>query len=189
MIDFPKTLAEAVAQSPAVIEYHWIDKGRLAVPFVVRIGDGRVFDFEWSRHDGTAYYTPSGRVRDTAVFRVRTLSKPLRGKRPLVYIADGIRPVLDDGSDADLESLGYERIAAPLADPFANAVEGECEYCKVCDDWFGTESESILCDHVWWCDHVGLWVGRGSEERGGLCRSKDCGNCEYVRRWRKERRR
>jgi hypothetical protein len=185
----PATLAEAVAQSPAVIEYRHVDRGRRVVPFSVTLGNGRHYDFEWSRSHGTLFYSLSGAGPLDDTVELSGFAEPRKGKPVPIWIAESLRPVDHGGRPADLAALGYVRLPEPLGDPFEGADESETVYCGRCRDWLPDDGSSFVCDHVWWCNNTGWFIGPGADEGGAVCSGEHCWACRRVREERAERRR
>lgn len=141
------------------------------------------WDFEWSRRYRTSYYHMSGSGGELALY-VAGFCEPQPPPGEL-WVADGI-PVLRNSlkpkrikSDDVLLRMGYRRLKLPrlltawdgtkTRNPFEIADEGECVYCKLCDDWFLEDSH---CEHMHWCDGCGMFVYTESREivdSTGLC--------------------
>jgi hypothetical protein len=95
-----------------------------------------------------------------------------------IYIASSLPVVNAKGhllSAAQIARLGYERIEAPLGDPFEFAVEGEeTIWCDRCDDHLPCAD---LCEHVWWCSTVGDYLGADGTV-DAPCKNSDCDECD-----------
>ena len=99
------------------------------------------WDFDWSKHMGCSYFHKSGGGDDTV-----TLCGTTKGTIRF-WAAAGValmnaknKPVRDPAR------LGYVRLPAPLEDPFEGGIEGEVDYCALCNDW--TSDEDRGCRHI-----------------------------------------
>lgn len=117
------------------------------------------FDFEWSKRDACSYFHKSGGGPFKAVTLLAVEGSILR-----IWAADCVSLVDSEGRPITYRralDLGYERLDAPLGDPFEDGIEGQCEYCAVCDDWLPDDS---LCSHPFEDVRTGEVVGPGSED-------------------------
>ena len=113
------------------------------------------FDFEWSKRFGCSYFHKSagGPMTPEVV---------TGGWKPTLWAAECVQFVDEQGAPVeDLAAFGWTRLAAPLGDPFEDGIEGQCEYCTVCDDWLPDDS---LCSHLFEDVRTGEVVGPGSED-------------------------
>lgn len=168
------------------IEYRQRGDGEW-IPFDVARGDHH-YDVEWSKRYGSLYFDCVG-FGGTDKFSVNRFTEP--GIHAKLWISPDVRLVQSveraDGKwikvpfpPDQLASMGYELIAEPLRpDPFADACEGDTQYCSICDDWLPTEGR--MCDHVWWCGSLGWYVGPGFEKGDGTCDNEECDDCEKHR--------
>lgn len=183
-----KTLAEAVAQAPCMIEYR--REGKLVVPFDVRLGNGDVFDFEYSRAHNTVYYNKTGnygkpRAEVGRLWCGRHKDAPCACPDTPLWVAPGI-PIVDSATGdpvTDLAARGYELLGgdvSPYGDPFENAIECEdTAYCPRCQSWLPDEEQ--LCEHVWWCateQGFVMWRAGKNDDFGEPCREEDCYLCD-----------
>lgn len=122
-----------------------------------------VWDAEWCARNETIYVHMSG--GGGSVY-FNALSE---GARCKAWVAEGetittTRRTGDDSWEtaeidrAELTAMGFDLLDAPLADPFADAEEGETIYCDRCEDFLPTENVGQPCDHIAWCDKEGWWV-------------------------------
>lgn len=124
------------------------------------------WDFEWSKHMGCSYFHRSG-----GGDRIVTLYGVAKGTLRF-WAADGVffenakgKPVQDPST------LGYVRIPAPLGDPFEGGIDGEADYCAICDDWSSHENRG--CRHIFWNDRHGILDGPGADNPTDVSESFD----------------
>lgn len=149
------------------------------------------YDFDWCKTNKTIYQHGSGGGGDWQKIHVAQFCEPVPPKAKL-WLADGVRPVeyVNGGkktravSDARLLKMGIIRIPHPLEltrfnvfrtdrtwNPFDVAEEGECHYCKHCDDML-PGGDGALCEHAGWCEICGWWTYRTDDG----CVSLDSGD-------------
>jgi hypothetical protein len=191
-------MVEYVNRKPAnvITEEHWdhtrmpwfnpeLDKPRGTCP--------QYWDFEWSKSYGHSFYHNSGGGGD---FRVCVCPFVQRSPPPgELWVAEGI-PILKyagDGStlpvdgDEELLRMGYRVLRRPRLligpygkksrNPFDVSEEGECLYCKICDDWLLVDAYPGPCEHLDWCEKCAMWVyvrgGKFVDGGSGRCRHRN----------------
>ena len=124
-----------------VVAVGYVDDLPFAAITLDEHGGWDYWDFDWCDRDGTLYYHCHGGGPDIGVY-------DLGGEK--VWAAAGIK------------FKDYERLDAPLGDPFSDA-EGDTTtlYCQVCKDYLPDNTDR-LCNHLQFCNECGAWIGSGS---------------------------
>jgi hypothetical protein len=116
------------------------------------------WDFDWSKHMGCSYFHKSGGGQTVVTLH------GVEGVISRIWAADSMSLVDPKGRPITYRralELGYERLPAPLGDPFEDAHEGQCECCAICNDWLPDDS---LCAHLFEDARTGEIVGPGNED-------------------------
>lgn len=155
-----------------VVEYHERAKGKWS-PFSI-VTEHDTWDACWSRCFECTLVHQSGsgcRGEHNVAAYCHTRPPPCR-----IWMAGGIVPVRYHGrlmrdlpvAPVELLGMGYERIPAPMGDPFADCihVDGHIEYCSICDDHF--PDDQLVCGHLRWSDHDCATVGTGATDDDSL---------------------
>lgn len=126
------------------------------------------YEFEWSKKLQRLYYRDASTV-DTE--RAGLLSDQTHEKKLVQFWAAGEVQLVDESLNpiADPSKLGWKRLRAPKGDPFADAYEGRCCYCRVCKSYIPDENP---CQHIF-TDGNGESAGSGADGYGGENHGRD----------------
>lgn len=182
MLTEARSLAEELERTPCVIHFEVID-GELS-PFDVMLWGGRSIVCEFSKKIGqllTDRWSGGSIGKHGNTVRLHKT----RGLEPdPIWIAEGLTVCDINGNPCSAESLGY-RVVPDMGDALTKLDNGrECNsivHCAVCRDWFPDESD-LVCEHIWWCDESGDWVGPGVPDSAKPCEpSAGCFDCDRHR--------
>ncbi len=128
-------------------------------------GRHRAYNLDWCNRDGTLYQHDSGGGA-AGVIEVYG--------RSTYWASAGVQIKEKPSKGYPVKRLKRLPRRWPLSRIFAEAEEGETEYCSTCDDWLPTDDADRICDHIWWCDKKGWWST--PQERCG----EDCKSCRST---------
>lgn len=160
-----------------VVFIEQIKEGRSWRTYRVVTSNGRTldeFDVEWCRRDETYFFDKSGSGPDNQGIYLHRLIGP-KGRiwlAPGYFCYDGGKAHIRDR--ISLDEFGYAVLPKYPGNPFADAIEQDCQSCSICEDYLPVEN---LCEHVWWCRTLGWYAGPGADEPSKPCKDPDCEDC------------